>query len=548
MAKKYVQIPTAYLSGAGVIIGATSVTINSFTDIYGNALTMTDFGDTGYCTVEPDTTNEESFTFTSITANANGTVTLGGIKTSLAKSPYTETTGLLRAHVGGSKVVVSDTAAFWNTFANKNNDETVTGLWTFTQPPSGFAPGSVPDASQSAMGVLRTSTSTNLTIGTFTVTIASPGVFTLNNHGLTVNDRVQFTTTGALPTGLSTATTYYVISSGLTANNFQVSASLSGTAVNTSGSQSGTHTLIKTTPIAVVPTDWRLNGNFYAADTGAANAYVITITNPPTAYVAGQIFAFKATNASTTVSTLNVNGLGAKTIKKLNGATDIGSGDIAAGMVVFVEYDGTNMCMINAPATILTLTAGVYPAGDGSLLTNLPRQYVYDSTQAGASISIAGVASQNVFTRTIAANTLKAGSSIKIKFAVSWQSANFSVQNWKLELKFGGTVIATTQLSTAGTGANDFWNGYNNWDITINCTTTSTQTTFLDVTSWNLYQNNAGVNSFTNNVTPAGASSSTGAAAIDVTTSQNLTLDYTRVTSGNGGTLTVGNTLIEFAK
>lgn len=77
-----------------------------------------------------------------------------------------------------------------------------------------------------------------------TITIASPGVVAWTAHGLSVNDPVKFTTTGALPTGLIPGTTYYVISAGLTANSFQVSATPGGSAVNTSGSQSGTHTAI----------------------------------------------------------------------------------------------------------------------------------------------------------------------------------------------------------------------------------------------------------------------------------------------------------------
>lgn len=77
---------------------------------------------------------------------------------------------------------------------------------------------------------------------TGTVTIASPGVWTVSSHGAVAGDRVLFTTTGALPTGLSTNTAYYVISSGLTTNAFQVSATAGGAAINTSGSQSGTHT------------------------------------------------------------------------------------------------------------------------------------------------------------------------------------------------------------------------------------------------------------------------------------------------------------------
>jgi hypothetical protein len=81
-------------------------------------------------------------------------------------------------------------------------------------------------------------------IGTFTVTIASPGVFSKTGHGLSVGDTVVFSTTGALPTGLTAGTTYYVISAGLTANAFEVSTTAGGAAVNTSGSQSGTHSLV----------------------------------------------------------------------------------------------------------------------------------------------------------------------------------------------------------------------------------------------------------------------------------------------------------------
>lgn len=77
---------------------------------------------------------------------------------------------------------------------------------------------------------------------TFTVTIAAPGVFTVNNHGLRNGDVLIFTTTGALPTGLTPATTAYFVVNAAT-NTFQVSATLNGTAITTTGSQSGTHTV-----------------------------------------------------------------------------------------------------------------------------------------------------------------------------------------------------------------------------------------------------------------------------------------------------------------
>ena len=80
---------------------------------------------------------------------------------------------------------------------------------------------------------------------------------------------------------------------------------------------------------------------FQATDTGTANAYVIALSPAITAYAAGQAFTFKAGAASTTASTLNVNGLGTKAIKKLHDQ-DIASGDIESGSIVTVVYDGTN--------------------------------------------------------------------------------------------------------------------------------------------------------------------------------------------------------------
>jgi hypothetical protein len=84
-------------------------------------------------------------------------------------------------------------------------------------------------------------------LGTTTMTIASPCVVTYTAHGLKAWDTVYFETTGALPTNLVVNTQYYVISTGLTANTFQLSTTRGGSAINTSGGQSGVHTLYKTT-------------------------------------------------------------------------------------------------------------------------------------------------------------------------------------------------------------------------------------------------------------------------------------------------------------
>lgn len=81
---------------------------------------------------------------------------------------------------------------------------------------------------------------------TITVTIASPGVVSWTGHGLAIGDVVYFSTTGALPTGITAGTAYYVSASSFGANSFRLSSSaanaMSGTNINTTGSQSGTHT------------------------------------------------------------------------------------------------------------------------------------------------------------------------------------------------------------------------------------------------------------------------------------------------------------------
>jgi len=84
---------------------------------------------------------------------------------------------------------------------------------------------------------------------TVTITIATPGVFTVPTTALPAGTSLVLTTTGALPTGLTAGVTYYVLNpSGLT---FQLSTSRTGSAITTTGTQSGTHTATPTVFITV---------------------------------------------------------------------------------------------------------------------------------------------------------------------------------------------------------------------------------------------------------------------------------------------------------
>lgn len=87
-------------------------------------------------------------------------------------------------------------------------------------------------------GSLQTTVAESSTV---TISNASPGVITETGHTRNANDPIRFTTTGGLPTGLSTGTTYYVKSP--ISNAYNVSATPGGANINTSSAGSGTHTV-----------------------------------------------------------------------------------------------------------------------------------------------------------------------------------------------------------------------------------------------------------------------------------------------------------------
>ncbi len=93
---------------------------------------------------------------------------------------------------------------------------------------------------------------------TVTISIATPGVVTWNSHGLSNGAAVRFLTTGALPTGLTAGTIYYVVNSAT--NTFQVSATPGGSAINTSGTQSGTNTAYAEGSHEVYGNGWAIGG------------------------------------------------------------------------------------------------------------------------------------------------------------------------------------------------------------------------------------------------------------------------------------------------
>ncbi len=151
----------------------------------------------------------------------------------------------------------------------------------------------------------------NQTTATVTITIAAPGVVTWTGHPF-LNSAIEkdacpvtFTTTGALPTGLTSGTTVYVVPSSITANTFQVATNvanaLAGTSITTTGTQSGTQTGTASVTLAGNATAANLTGlSLTAGDWDVSFAPQFVMTNANTAWTT--LLASTSTTTATTDS------------------------------------------------------------------------------------------------------------------------------------------------------------------------------------------------------------------------------------------------------
>ena len=95
----------------------------------------------------------------------------------------------------------------------------------------------------------------------------------------------------------------------------------------------------------------------YKADTASDDTYLVSLTPNAVAYTKGMIISFEAQTANTGACTLNVDGIGAKAIKKQHDV-DLADNDIEANQIVVVQYDGTNFQMQSPVAN--SPTAGAH--------------------------------------------------------------------------------------------------------------------------------------------------------------------------------------------
>ena len=95
----------------------------------------------------------------------------------------------------------------------------------------------------------------------------------------------------------------------------------------------------------------------YGTTAGSANTYTLTLSPAPT-YVDGLAVSVKINVTNTGASTININSLGAKTIKAPDGA-DVVAGDLLLNSIYSLRYNGTNFILQGKGGVTLTGNAGV---------------------------------------------------------------------------------------------------------------------------------------------------------------------------------------------
>jgi len=141
----------------------------------------------------------------------------------------------------------------------------------------------------------------------------------------------------------------------------------------------------------------RMNGTVLT--TGSANAYIYTPVNTsyPVAYVTGEMYTFRANFGNTGPATLNINGLGAKNIyiASVNGLSAFNGGEIVAGQIVTVMFDGVQFQMLSIPSQFkgTSSNTSVYAGNIG--------EYIVSNVAAGSAISLSNGVAANVTSITL---------------------------------------------------------------------------------------------------------------------------------------------------
>ena len=116
---------------------------------------------------------------------------------------------------------------------------------------------------------------------------------------------------------------------------------------------------------------WYADSNGSISSGGSSSAYTLAASRTISAIAAGDSFIFKANHASTGASTIAIDGLATKAIKKMNDQA-IAANDIEAGSICHIVYDGTNFQLISqlASSALANIVEDTSPQLGGQLDVN----------------------------------------------------------------------------------------------------------------------------------------------------------------------------------
>jgi hypothetical protein len=140
-----------------------------------------------------------------------------------------------------------------------------------------------------------------------------------------------------------------------------------------------------------------------------------SLTPALTAYAAGNLFSFVVANTNTGAVTINIDGNGAKSITR-TGSTALVAGDMVAGQMVLIEYDGTRFQLLNGNSFTNLLVSGTLTYG-GVTLTNAVTgtgKMVLDTSPAIATPTVTNPTVTNYTESVVAIGTVSSSSTLSL--------------------------------------------------------------------------------------------------------------------------------------
>lgn len=187
------------------------------------------------------------------------------------------------------------------------------------------------------------------------------------------------------------------------------------------------------------------------ANASGTDTYTATLTPALTAYTAGNCFLVKFANANTGASTINFNGLGAKTLKKAGAA--LAASDIINNGVYLIGYDGTDFHLLGAGGSGTGVTDG-----DKGDITVSGSGTTWNIDNGVVSLAkMADVATSTVFYRkTASTGAPEVQTLATLKTDLGLTGTNSGDQTITLSGVVSGSgtgAITTTFVSSTGSGA-----------------------------------------------------------------------------------------------